>query len=556
MDWSTLGQWGWLAIGIAGLGLPLQIILGFAIAAGRRVPVVMTIFAPVTVIVLGLVGVSTNYTQLQRALWDAADPAWTPWYTFYDRAEAAAPAPLAGMMAFGLVVPTMVGAAVSALRQEKRGNIGPLFAATGGLLSGMGLVVVGMVIGRPALAVPGLLLALLALLAAGGLAAIRPRYLAIPGIGVAGFLVAALGLVITTLAGLELDVTDILDDLLVAHTRVGALAAHEGLARSAALAVLILPTFAVAALLPGLGFVRAKDQDARQGLDIAASGALLGGAVMAVAWVLVKRSMLGRLAGAHAAWVLAAAPGYDVPRRDVLPPRVLIPGDPVSQWVELRDGGGAGRESVVGTANEVGHGLRQGDGVLMPASWTAEDLYLLLVDAPAGNIALVGCAPVSPSAALQIKSEPLLALGRCGSFPLKLRVASAMPNPRELILVPGKFVQDGLDVIELRELQDIAGRDVILRIQTDSTLADILAALDALSPAATVYLGWGVTTDGDDLAIGVEPGLRVVEGVPTPAGTVPVEGVVAPGSAPVEGAVAPAPVAAPAPDAASVMAVP
>ena len=162
----------------------------------------------------------------------------------------------------------------------------------------------------------------------------------------------------------------------------------------------------------------------------------------------------------------------------------------------------------------------------------------------------MGCAPVSPAAAAQIKLEPLLALGRCGSFPLKLRVASAMPNPRELILVPGKFVQDGLDVIKLTELQGIAGRDVILRIQTDSTLADILAALEVLSPAATVYLGWGVTTEGDDLAIGVEPGLRVVEGVPAAEAGLPV----ASPEAVAEGAPAAAPASVP--DAGSVMALP
>ena len=273
--------------------------------------------------------------------------------------------------------------------------------------------------------------------------------------------------------------------------------------------MLWLPVGAVVALLPGLGLVRAGDHGAKQGLDIAASGALLAGGLMALASVFAKRSILGRLAGAHAAWVLAASPGYDVPRRDVLPPRVLVPADPVSTWLELRDGGGAGRESVLGTMDQVGSTLRQGDGILLPASWTAEDLYALLVDAKAGSVAFVGCADLPGEVAAQIKDDPMLAVGRCGSFPVKLRVATAMPNPRELILVPGKHVQDGYDVIDLTELVDIAGRDVVLRMQVDCTFTDILAALTVLMPAATVYLG--VTLEGDDLAIGVEPGLRVVE---------------------------------------------
>ena len=506
-----------MACGIAALGLPLQLLLGFAIAAGRPVPVVATIFAPVSVVVLGLLGVSANYATVQGTLWDPADPSWAPWYIYADRAAASAPAPVAGMLAFALVVPTMVGAAVASLRQERRGNVGPIVAAGGGLVAGMGLVAVGMSLARPSLAVAGLLMSCLSLLAAAGLVAIRPRYLTLPGIAVAGFLVAALGLVVTTLAGLDVEVLEILDDLNVAHTRVAALAAHESMARSAGGWILCLPLCAVVALLPGLGIVRAGDHGPKQGLDIATSGALLGGGLMALAWVFAKHGILGRLAGAHAAWVLAASPGYDVPRRDVLPPRVLVPGDPVSEWIELRDGGGAGRESVLGTVDQVGSRLRQGDGVILPPSWTAEQVYALLVDAKAGSVAFVGCGDVSAEVAGQIKSDPMLALGRCGSFPVKLRVTTAMPNPRELILVPGRHVQDGYDVIDLTELVDIAGRDVVLSMQTDCTFADILAALTVLTPAATVYLGWGVTTEGDDLAIGVEPGLRVVERLPEPA---------------------------------------
>lgn len=516
MDWSALGTWGLAALGIAALGLPVQTALGVALGLGRRVPVSAAIVMPVAVLLFGIFGVSARYAELQAGLWDTADPAWAPWYLLYDRAEAAAPAPLAGALAAGLAVPALVGAAVAALRHDKRGNLGPLLATAGGLTTGVGIVLAALWIGRPGLAAPGLLIACLSLLAAGSLAALRPRYLSVPGVGVAAFIVATIGLVTTSLGGLETEVTELFSDLNQAWVRVDDYAAHEALALKVTYALLGLPIFAFATMLPGLGALRARDGGPRQGLDVAASGALLSASLLAVAWLLIRRSLLGRLGGAHAAWVLAAAPGYDVPRIDVLPPRVLVLAEPTSQWVEFTDGGGVKRATVPGVWNEVGHELARGDGVIFPATASAEDLYLLLVDAPAGDISLVGCAPTPAGFSARILRDPMLAIGRCGSFPLRLRVAGGMPDPRELILVPGPHVQDGLDVIDLDELQNIDGRDVVLRLQVDCTWKDVLAGLAAVQRASHVYLGWGVTVEGDDLAIGVEPGLRVVEKVPTP----------------------------------------
>ena len=42
-----------------------------------------------------------------------------------------------------------------------------------------------------------------------------------------------------------------------------------------------------------------------------------------------------------------------------------------------------------------------------------------------------------------------------------------------------------------------------------TTMADFAAVLRAVRSAGRVYLGWGVDLDGDDLPIGVNPGLRV-----------------------------------------------
>jgi hypothetical protein len=50
---------------------------------------------------------------------------------------------------------------------------------------------------------------------------------------------------------------------------------------------------------------------------------------------------------------------------------------------------------------------------------------------------------------------------------------------------------------------------VIVRGQVDATVADLVAMLHLLAPAGRVYLGHGVTLDGDDLPIGVDPGLRI-----------------------------------------------
>ncbi len=543
MDWSALGDWGLTALGIAALGLPVQVALGFALGLGRRVPVAASIVMPVAVLLFGLFGVSSRYATLQAGLWDLSDPAWAPWFLLYDRAEAAAPATLAGALAALLSMPALVGATVAALRHNERGNLGPVLAGGGGLVAGLGMVIAGMQIGRPAIALPGLLIALMSLLAAGSLAALRPRFLSVPGVGVAAFIVATIGLVTTTLGGLETEVTELYADLNQAWYRADAYAAQQDGAHKAVVVLLGLPVLAFATVLPGLGALRARDGGPRQGLDVAATGALLGASLFGVAWLLIRRTLLGRLGGAHAAWVLAASPGYDVPRVEVLPPRVLVLGEPMSQWIEFTDGGGVRRSPIGGAWNEVGHTLARGDGVIFPSTAGAEDLYLLLVDSPAGDISIVGCEPVSEALGRRILGDPMLALGRCGAFPLRLRVAGGMPDPRELILVPGPHVQDGLDVIDLADLVDIAGRDVVLRIQVDCTWKDVLTGLAALRPAAQIYLGWGVTVEGDDLAIGVEPGLRVVEKLPTaPAAG---DGVPAPAT-PAASATPAAPPAAPA----------
>ena len=106
-------------------------------------------------------------------------------------------------------------------------------------------------------------------------------------------------------------------------------------------------------------------------------------------------------------------------------------------------------------------------------------------------------------------ADPLMALGRCAAFPLGLRVTTRLPDPRVLIVLKDRFVDDGGDVYPFAEVKGIEGKDVILRAQTDATIADLVAALPILASASRVYLGFGITPEGDDLPIGVDPGLRI-----------------------------------------------
>lgn len=511
MDWHTLGNGGLAAMGIAAIGLPVQVVIGLALGMRRRVPVSLSILVPVAVLVLGTVATLRAYAEIGRSLVDPSDPGYAPWYAVVDRGMAASPTAASALVATFLVFPVALGAAVGALREERRGTLGPVIVATVGTLAGVVLLALGALWGQPWLAGPGLGLSILAVCTGGSLAAVRSASLSAPGAGVACMATAALSLSAYTAATLDLAVPDLVPDLYSPWSAVLRLPDHEELTRRVWLLTLVCTVAPAASTLPGLGALRVRATGLGTGLDVAATGALILGTAVALGWALVTRGAVGRLAGAHAAWVLASAPGVDVPRLEVLPPRVLVPGETLSRWIELRDGGGVAKFDAVGSLDEVGATLRRGDGLVLPPAMLAEDLYLLLADSRAGAVSVVGCGEVSAAHRATLTREPLYAVGRCGAFPLRLRVSQAMPNPRELIVLKDRLVQDGYDVIDLAELSNVAGRDVILRLQVDATVADLVATLATVQSASAVYLGWGVTLEGDDLAVGVEPGLRVAE---------------------------------------------
>lgn len=517
MSFGELGDLGVVAVALAAVGLPIQLALGLSLGMGRRVPVAAALFIPVAVLIFGLSAVISSYGAVAKSLSDPSDPAWVTWYALYDRGSAAAPAQVAAWLSLGLLAPAAFGAGIAGLRHEKRGTIGPLVAAGGGLLAGMAVLGIGFGLQRvQAATLSGLVLPLLAIGAAGSLAAVRPRDLSIAGVGVGSLVVACLALAVEAAAACELAVPNLLPDLNDPWSAPRILANNTIVSRQWLTFVVVIPWFAVACTLPGLGFVRSRRTDATAGLDIAASGALVLAAFLALGWAVMRQQTLGRLVGAHAVWVLAEAPGYDVPRIDVLPPRVLAITPSTRRWVELREGGGASRLDAVGELDEVGRALGRGDGVMLDSSLSAEDIYVLLVDSPAGAISIVGCEPVSAEHRAVLSVEPILAVGRCGAFPIRLRVSGLLPEPRELIVLKDRFVQDGLDVIPMNELTDLAGRDVVLRMQADAMVPDLLAMLTLLKSASAVYLGWGVTLEGDDIPVGVEPGLRVISELPAP----------------------------------------
>jgi hypothetical protein len=101
-------------------------------------------------------------------------------------------------------------------------------------------------------------------------------------------------------------------------------------------------------------------------------------------------------------------------------------------------------------------------------------------------------------------------------------VTEALNDQRTLIVLKDRLVDDGGDVVSVDAIGDVTGRDVLLRGQVDATFADLDAALFAVSGARHVYLAWGVGLDGDDVPVGVDPGIRIrARAVPPPNGEAP-----------------------------------
>jgi hypothetical protein len=510
------GPWAVALVLIIALGLPLQLALGALIALRRPLLALPVLAVPALLLLAGLGGTIAAFEDAMAAVWHASDPAWAPWFALQDRAHALAYAGIAGLGSAALALPVALGAAVTSMRMKAPpGARYRVHVVVGlGLPTVLGFGVAGLAAAW--LVDSGAPLALVGVggtvfLAAALVTAVPSGARHLPaltmGVGALGLGVAGLVIAAATWGGAG--TADALGDysepfsampIVVGATRtawkVGWMAAAFG-------AVLVLPA--------GLAAVARswRRVDPAHGLDAMGVAILASFVLLTAGWTGARARVLTVLAGAHAAEVLRHAPGYDVPVRAPIPPRVLVGEAATPRWIMMRDRGGVERVPIAGGLEIVGPAILRGDGLMLPPKLPLEDLYLALFESGAGSVSVVGCATAPPVLLQDIERDPLLAVGRCAAFPMELRVTERLEHPRVLIVLKDKYVDDHGDVVPLAEVKDIEGRDVIVRGQLDATVADLVAMLQMLPNAGRVYLGHGVTVEGDDLPIGVDPGLRV-----------------------------------------------
>lgn len=511
------GSWGVALALLCVVGLPLQLAFAGLMALGRKVPAFLTLLIPMLVLLIGLFGTMIGVEDAIDALGQASDPAWAPWFALDDRARAAWPAVTAGAGAALLALPVAVGAAFAARRPPRPPSRSRALAfvwitlpiAFGVLVALAGLAVAATVDGGRILALPGVggfpfLLGAVLASSVGD-----PRRLGAVAAGGGALVVGVGGLALCAAAFSGANSAWALGDFSKPFETIGSVVVTTREARSVALWSAGFATVWTAAAVPIVLVRDWRRIEASHGLDAFVVGALVLLLLSLAGWATMRQRVLTHVAGAHAALVLASAAGYDVPAQAVLPARVLVGTAATPRWLRLGTRGGADVLPVAGGLEIVGPSILRDDGLMLDPKVSLEDFYLGLFESSAGSVAIVGCSRANPELQADIAADPLMALGRCSAFPLGLRVTTKLPDPRVLIVLKDRYVDDAGDVFPFAEVKDIAGRDVILRAQTDATVGDLVAALPILAPAARVYLGFGITPDGDDLPIGVDPGLRI-----------------------------------------------
>lgn len=531
------GVYGQVDLLLFTLGLPIQLALGGLVALGRRVPATVALLLPILVLAIGFLGGIDGMEAGIAAVREASDPAWIPWFALDDRARGTAPAGLAGILAAGLCLPVAAGAAWRGLRgaparpaagaqpaarrrtiwRTMLGWVPPLIAGGSGMIAIVWLLWAAVGAGRwEELAAPMLAIGVFSF--GVTLAAVpgRPGHNANALIAVGALLLGGVGASVAILGTSALAISTALGEFADPFGSIG-----QVTARARDTWRLISPLWpavaiAVGGALPVVMARRWLTADARDGLDALALFLLLLLVAGTGAWSMARRDAFTRLAGDHARTVLRSAFAYDVPHRAPVPPRVLLADPRVPRWILLRERGGVEVAPFVDALESVGPSIRLKDGLLLPPTLTLEDLYIALSDSGAGEIAVVGCATPSESLQADIRRDALLATGRCGAFPLLMRVTTALPDPRTLIVLRDRNVDDDGEVVAIGDLGDLTGLDVVVRGQADATVADLVALLHAAATARRVFLGFGVDLEGDAIPVGVDPELRIREALDAP----------------------------------------
>ncbi len=507
------------------VALPVQCALGALVASGRRIPAAAALAAPIGLLIAGFLGTIGAFEEALDAVRASEDPAWTAFFALDDRARAMAALALGALGALACSVPVVAGAAWAARRNPSDAQI-PRWKRASHVLA--------VVSGLAGAAISGLAAEVVRRDAStvGWELAVAPVAAVLLGIGASSAVSrrAVTGAVLVGAGGLFLGVAAAataavaLSELALSPA-LGGFTEPFGLpttvaARAEASAILagfnvLAAAIVVVGHLPGLLLRDWRRADALHGLDVIVIGLSCMGVVGLAAWTEARRSALTHFAGDHSAAVLRAAEPVEaasVPLLQPMPPRVLVvesadPLDPtrvLARWVTQRDRGGLETLPLPDGLEGAGEGIQSGDGVLLPGTMSMIDVYLLLADARAGRVALVSCRPARARRAA-ISADPLQAAGRCGAFPLDLRVTEPPSSPRTFIVLKDGWIDDGGEVVRVDALTDLGGRDVLLRAQGDATLADVSAALARAAEARRVWLAWGVDIDGADIAVGVNP---------------------------------------------------
>ena len=478
-------------------GLLLQCLLGAVLAWKRPISAVMPLLLPGLLLFAGAAASAWQMDQLYQLCQQSLDDPSLAVIALGGRHVAWLPITLGGWTAALLLLPTLIGAAVGALRvklpEDSRRRpwmpalVTALAAFPGPVVLGMGLIAQQAplwILGPPALLLPVLLLPGLIALSGG----------ATQAIGASGLMLALLGTLIGAWGvGMTLPATDL------------EAMPHQLSALQQAFGPLSLG-IAASAVAVLIGWMSV--QGGASSLKVV--GAPAGAALLALLIGLplagfgVRQIQVGRLAGSYPLTLTVVSAEMGLPEQGGgLPGRTLVVSKYIPRWL-VRGPEGVEASKLEGELLDLGPSLRRGDGLMLPLDMGMEDVYLMLSGADVGEVALVGCWKMSRAWLIRASRDPLIATLSCGSRPLHLRLGLSAPPEQTIILLKNREVDIDVEIHKTADLPMITV-PILLRAQVDATVADLHALLARHRSDQPVYLGYGVQLDGSDLPVGVEP---------------------------------------------------